>query len=132
MPWSGKIHDDIAAAEVVYFGVVTVDEIMEATAWLIELEKMRGLRDFLIDVEKFVPAPDFSLFDILEVLSQQQADGALRDGRVALFASETSAAREALEFYENAATNRGWLVKAYSEREEALEWLLAETQDGSS
>lgn len=128
MPWSSRIHEDIAVVEIVYSGVVTLHQMLEQADHNIELQKTRGLRNFLIDLERMDLPPDFSMADILELLNQAQDDGLERGIRVAMFASESSGAREALEFYENASVNRGWVVMACSGRGEALQWLLTDTE----
>ena len=47
-----------------------------------------------------------------------------RKSKIALILPPTGKIREDVIFYETVCRNRGWAVKAFDDRSEAIEWLL--------
>ena len=62
---------------------------------------------------------------MLQKLSRYVADGLERLSRVALVYPRSPKAKEAARFYETACINRGWNVRLFPERDDAIEWLTA-------
>ena len=127
MPWTYERNTSLGLVEVFYTGEVTTRELQESTSALIELEKTDGLIRFLVDVTEMRLSSFTSLFDIFNIPAKQyEEEEADRDGRVAVFVPDHSEMLSVVKFYENACVNRGWMVKRFAERQEALEWLISE------
>ena len=124
MPW--RYHHDQAEqlVEVLYTGNVTGHDLRDSTTACISLEKQAGVDRFLIDASDL--HLDASLAEIYDLPAKQyteeQAD---RHARVALVLPGTAKERAAVLFYETACVNRGWDVKTFQKRQQAVAWLLA-------
>ena len=129
MPWTCKHNSTLKIIEVFYTGQITGRDLQEVTSELINLEIEKGMNRFLIDTTEMRLPPSFSLIDLYDLPSKQYLeDEADRHGRVAVvFLPTSSTAKKAAEFYETVCRNRGWMVKVFSERQEAVNWLTLST-----
>ena len=110
--------------EVFYTGTTSAQDLQESTSALIELEKQEDLNRFLVDASAMTLDASTSLLDILALPARQYVEEhADRRGCVAVFLPDSSAAVDAVRFYETACRNRGWIVQRFAAREEALSWL---------
>ena len=126
MPWTYKENPPSSIVEVTVIGEITSDDLQELTSTLIELEKEKGSNGFLIDTTQMEFAA--SIVDLYKIPAIQYIEeGADRLACVAVILSDSIKEKEAVEFYETASINRGWNVRAFSERQEAIEWLADET-----
>lgn len=111
--------------EMVFDGEITAADLRETTSAGIDIEKTDGVIRFLVDATGMVISA--SLLDVFEVPTRQFFDeGADRRSRLAIVMPTDPDSRTAVEFFETASTNRGWLVRAFDARRDAMEWL----QDG--
>jgi hypothetical protein len=68
--------------------------------------------------------PQLSVVDILYLPEQKYAADKLdRKSRIAVLMPKDAAARKELQFYETVCLNRGWQVKIFNTKQEALAWL---------
>ena len=124
MPWTYEYNTTLQIVEVEYTGEITAVELRESTSAFIALEADKGLNRFLVDTTEMKIAS--SMADIYDLPTKQyleeQAD---RRGRVALMLPDCPKTKEAVLFYEDVCRNRGWMVQAFSKRQEAVDWLTA-------
>ena len=121
MPWSYVRNSELKIVDVVYKGEISASDLRESTSEFIVLEKREALNRFLIDADEMSLAPNTSLFDVLDLPAKQYVEEeADRAGRVAVYLSASSKAQDTVQFYETACTNRGWMVKVFRGRQEAL------------
>ena len=124
MPWSYERNPELGIVEVVYKGEISARELQGSSSEFIGLEKREGLNRFLIDAVEMALARRASLFDVLALPAKQYGEEeADRAGRVAVYASDSSKAQDVVQFYETACVNRGWMVKSFRGRQEAVKWL---------
>ncbi len=124
MPWTYKHNPTLQIVEVAYAGVITARDLRESTSEFIALEKEKGMNQFLIDTTemKFTG----SLVDIYDLPTKQYLEEeADRHGRVAVVLSTSPREIEVVEFYETVCRNSGWMVRVFSERQEAVIWLTS-------
>ena len=122
MPWSYKYNPTLKIVEVVYSGEITARDLGESSSALIALEKEKGLNWFIIDATEMKLTA--SLIDVYDLPTKQYLEeSADRFGRVAVLLPSCSKTREAVHFYETVCKNRGWMVQAFSNRQEAVDWL---------
>ena len=129
MPWTYKQDPTLQIVEVAYLGSTTARDLKESASELIALEKEKGINRFLI----YTSAMEFaaSLADVYNLPSKQYLEeGADRSGCVALILPTSPKEKEAVQFYETVCQNRGWNVQAFSERQEAIDWLTGGTSSG--
>lgn len=123
MAWQYKENSTIHIVEVIYTGKTTADDLRESTSELITLEKEKGLNRFLIDPTEMTFFA--TLMDIYDLPAKQYLEeGADKSGRVALILPPPSKEKEVVQFYETVCMNRGWNVQVFSERQEAIDWLI--------
>ena len=65
----------------------------------------------------------FALYDLPELYQDQALQ---RPVRIAVLLPISEAGKELVDFYETVCRNRGWIVKKFGDRQEALDWLLGE------
>ncbi len=124
MPWRYERNTELGIVEVFYTGTTSAQDLQESTSALIELEKRENLNRFLVDVSAMTLDASTSLLDILALPARQYLEEhADRRGCVAVFVPDSSAAVDAVRFYETACRNRGWIVQRFAEHGEALAWL---------
>ena len=124
MTWMLEYNDTLRIVDVVFTGVTSGRDLQEATTKSIMLGKEQGAVKFLVDavdLELFAP-----LVDIIDLPDKQYvAEGLDRLSRVALVYPRSPKAKQAAHFYETVCINRGWSVKLFSKRDDAIEWLTA-------
>jgi hypothetical protein len=122
MPWSYQHETTSDIVEAAYTGEVSALDLRESTTTFIRLEKEQGLVKFLIDTSEMLLAT--SMIDLYELPTKQYIEeGADRQGRVAIIPPASKSAVEAVRFYESVCQNRGWHVRVFEQRAEALKWL---------
>ena len=124
MTWTVEYNSTLRIVDIVFTGITSGRDLQEATTKCILLGKERGTVQFLVDaaeLELFAP-----LVDILDLPEKQYVEEGLdRLSRVALVNPRSAKAKEAAEFYKTVCINRGWSVRLFPERAEAIEWLMA-------
>ena len=126
MPCTYKHNSALEIVEIFLTGQVTIGELQESTSKFIAMEKTQGVHRFLIDTTEMELAEPLSLKDIHDMPARQfLEEGADRLGQVAILPPKSAEARAAVRFYETVCQNRGWLIKIFSERQEASNWLTS-------
>ncbi len=106
-----------------YVGRVTVENFKKETIVGLDLAKKNNTNLFLIDDTDLEDAG--SIFDLYDLPKFYEEIGADRNSKVALILPPPgTAAAEDAHFYETTCQNQGWQVKVFSERQEAINWLL--------
>ena len=122
MPWTYKHNQTLQIVEVVYEGCITASDVREITSEFIALEKEKGLNRFFIDTTEM--KLEASLLDAYRLPTEQYIEEkADRLGRVAIIPPTCPKSKEVVRFYETVCINRGWMVRIFSERQEAIDWL---------
>jgi hypothetical protein len=122
MPWSVTYNSSLDLVEEVFSGLVTAAEFREAASKRISLEKETGATKILNDVSKV--EVDASIMDVFNFPNKQYVqEGSNRKVRMALVMPLHNKSREIAEFFVTACLNRGWQVKEFSDRQEAIDWL---------
>jgi hypothetical protein len=104
---------------VVHHGELTVDELEDARQKVLELGVEQRLSRVLVDVRGVINT--LSISDHFFVTEGHAKLGSHRP-RAALIARPDQ--RDDMRFIETVAVNRGMPLKAFSTKEDALEWLL--------
>ena len=125
MSWSYKHHQS-NIVEVLIEGMTDAHDLKSLTTEIIQMEKDKGIKLFLLDCTTLELDASVSLIDIYNLPASQYIDeGADRSAKVALIHAESPTTEQAIEFYELVCQNRGWMVEAFSDRDAAHEWLTA-------
>jgi hypothetical protein len=125
MSWNVEYDSELGIVSGRYVGHVTNDDFREATAKAIALGRANNTNRFLIDDSQYEGgATVFGLYELPNLHEELEADRKSR-GALILPSSGSSAEKDA-RFYETVCQNRGWLIRVFSERQEAINWLLGD------
>ena len=124
MPWSVKQDPEPGLTELDCSGCLTNHDIEATETKALALAAEAGPGRFLKDLSK-VEALDLTTLDIYYLPERWRSLQANRRNREAILAPDSSAIMNDLLFYETVCQNRGWQVKIFSQRQDAIEWLLA-------
>ena len=122
MNWTLDYNNMLRAIELVYTGRITGPDLRETTSKAIVLIKEHGNADALVDATEIELTA--SLFDLYDLPAHQYVvEGLNYRTRVAVVLPTLPKERKDVLFYETACVNRGWLVRSFPNRSDAIEWL---------
>jgi len=130
MSWTYNHNPTLEIVEVVFVGTITALDLQESTSELIQLEKEKGINQFLVDATQMHYSGSLTVVHDLPAKQYLEA-GADRFGRVAVVLPTSPRDREFVQFYETVCQNRGWFVKAFSTTREAIGWLIRTTSSNN-
>ncbi len=122
MPFRVEFSTSLGCVEYVFAERCSERDVHEATSRGIELGKAHDTHRYLIDAREM----DYTgtIVALLDLPARQyEAQGMSRSSRIALVLPTAPGTRADAKFYETASANRGWNVKCFETREEALAWL---------
>lgn len=121
MAWE-VLHDkSLDMVEVLLAGANSGEELREATvAGIARIRKTRATRG-LINAAKQVETPPIA--ELIDLPSQYDEEGLSHDTRIAYVVPERPELYDVAEFFETVCVNRGWPVRRFSDREQAIRWL---------
>jgi hypothetical protein len=93
------------------------------------IARMKDCRTNLLLIDGSQMTVGMTAREIYELPRFYDKAGADRGGCYAVFHPPGAADREDFRFYENVCLNRGWIVKLFSDEQEAIAWLLTEGHD---
>jgi len=123
MTWRVDYNSELGFIQCTYTGLVTINEFKEATNKVIALSKSYKTNRVLIDDSKLEIA--VSTAEIYKLPLFYEDVNANRRSRMALILPTAPQAREDVQFYETVCRNRGWFIKAFNGRQEAIDWLTS-------
>ena len=122
MAYTLKYNRTLGIVELAYTGRYTAQESRESTAKAIALGKEHGDADALVDATEAEVA--VSIIDLLDLPDRQYvAQGMNRRIRLAVVSPRLPKDHKDAKFYETACLNRGWNVRLFTSRDDAIEWL---------
>lgn len=122
MPWNTNIDDGSKFIEFTYSGVVTAQELHDAITATSPIIKTTGILRFLADCTQMIMG--HSIVDLYYLIDLYEKLGLSRNMKEAILLPSPHASSEEVKFYETACYNKGYHVKIFEAREDALLWLL--------
>jgi len=116
MPDKINVNEELGIIEVESFGLVTKDDISESINAARELHDSKDVVKILVDATKQNKMP--GTVDIYNLFANLPLKF-----KIAILARESGANFNDLKFGVTVAKNRGTLIKLYTEKQEALDWL---------
>ena len=116
-----KFDDSLGVIELVLSGIVTGHDLREATSEGIALQKEVHETRCLIDATD--QEQTGTVLDLYHLPSQYAEEGLDRRSLLALVLPTRHELLELALFYETVCVNRGWHVRLFPTREEAIGWL---------
>lgn len=124
MPWRVEIDEDLALIRCSYAGRVQLDDFKAATFKAIALAKKHKTHLVLIDAAELTSA--ISTVEIYGLPDFYDTTDTDRQSKWAFIMPPEGQIREDAKFYVTVCRNRGWNIRAFEDRREAVEWLLGE------
>ena len=116
MPEEVQINQELEIIEVLSYGKVTGQTLDASLQEVVRLNKETGLNRILVDTMKQTEMPSvMTLYNFANALP--------RNMRFAILVSEKQNTREDQDFFETVARNRGFVVREFESRDEAVDWL---------
>ena len=122
MGWSVGYDSGLGIIHSIYSGRVTADDFKEGTIKAIALAKKHKTFLLLIDDTELESA--VSTNEIYQMPRFYDDVNATRRSRMALLLPTSGQIREDVKFYETVFRNRGWAVKSFNKRQNAIDWLF--------
>ncbi len=122
MPYNINFLEQEGIVEVVSFGQITVEDFINQSKEAIDLALKKNTNLFLSDDSDMVGPVNISV--IISLPDFWERFSAPRTNKMALLISKDETLHEDFYFFENVCRNRGWNVKLFGEKEDAIKWLL--------
>ncbi len=124
MPFRISYLEDLNIVELLYFGHVTSDDIYNATRKSLETQNKKNTKLTLVNTLEMTEttANIIDVHLIPEKFYKQSAD--TRKKVIAILESNIPTIKLLINDYFNSCYNRGWRIKKFKTRQDALEWLL--------
>jgi hypothetical protein len=126
MPYTINFLDKEGIVEIVSFGKLTIEDFINQGKEAIELALKKNTNLFLADDSDIVGPVKISV--IISLPDFWERFSAPRTNRMAVLISKDETLHEDFNFFENVCINRGWNVKLFDNKEDAIEWLLKDKQ----
>jgi len=121
MPWETKILKNEGIINTTCSGTMNYEQIVQMSSEGIQAGKKHGINKYLIDNRDI--APDLSLRDISNLPKAFNEQGLGSWNKVAVVFSPRSTKKENLTFFETASFNYGFLIRIFTDKNQAIEWL---------
>lgn len=116
MPDEIRVNESDKIIEVFTSGVLTRKDMENTKEKFIQINAEKSINRVLIDTTRLEYAP--STFDIFEALATQPMGF-----KIAILFTPLSAITDDIYFAETVGSNRGVIIKAFSDESEARQWL---------
>ena len=123
MTWKVEYSDKLQIVVLTYSGETTGEDIKKAAVARIALGRQKGVTKYLIDTRE-VQTESLATFDIYDVPNEIYPNEHVdRASQIAIIRPKLPMARRMVKFFEDACVNRGWLVRTFADRDNAVKWL---------
>lgn len=126
MTWRIDYNAELGVMDCVYSDHVSAAEFEAGTLKTIALAKQHRTHLILIDDSELTSA--VSTMEIYEMPRFYAGTDANRKSKWAIILPPGGQIREDVKFYATMCLNRGWYLKAFDDRKEAIDWLLNESE----
>ena len=123
MPWQTRLLEPERIVESTFSGLLSPAELVAGFTASVALGKQSDILLFLADCTALEGG--HSLLDVFSLLNMFESVGLDRRVKEAVLLGKSTPAADRLEFYETACRNRGYTVRLFSDRDEAVAWLKA-------
>ncbi|MGB5216856.1 MAG: hypothetical protein WBN66_01030 [Smithella sp.] len=125
MAWKVELDAENGFIHTVYSDIVTKNDILASTTETLKMISGKGPQKFLSEWINAIST--LSTLDIFAIPGEWEAFEASKASVLALVVQEGVKSQKDAKFYENACVNRGWHVRIFTQRNDAIEWLKKQT-----
>jgi len=123
------MNHEMGFIETTYSDEITIQDVTEATMKCLEFVHDEGPLKFLTDIAN--ADLNLSVIEIFKQPDSWEALGFKRINSLAIVQGVKQKRKDDLSFLEDVSVNRGWNVKMFTERKDAIEWLAQQGASGS-
>ena len=124
MTWDVRYLDDTNIIYIVNKGASTNQDYEEQTIKALELAKEHNTHLFLTDNSEATNKA--AILEIFYLPALYDKLGAYKINKLGVIVPNTPYKNEDYKFYETLCKNRGWNVKLFHDKDDAIEWLRTE------
>lgn len=125
MTWTVEYDQEFHVVVLTYTDECSGKDFRDASRKRIAVATEVECSNTLIDAT-YLECGSSTTYDVFEIVSTEYPRaGSRNDWRIAITIPKSEKAHRQVDFYENACVNRGWKVKKFATREEAIDWLSA-------
>ena len=122
MPFTVDYLDDKGIVVIVNIGKLNYNDYVNQTINAVKLGHKKNSQLFLSDCSQLVSlAKTIEIYDMPAMFKRV---GLPRTSRIALLMAKDAATKKYIRFFETVCYNRGWHVKIFNHKDEAIVWLL--------
>jgi hypothetical protein len=123
MPWKTKLNDAPKYIEITYSGNVTTQELYMALENSVLISRENNINLFLADCTTMLGGHTvIDLYGLISMFETLKIDSEAKEAVIMTSLHETA---DEINFYETACKNRGFNVRIFKQREEAISWLVS-------
>lgn len=122
MPWSIVIHSDLQVIETRYSGALSPSELSDAVSATLQAVRDHGTGLLLGDCTTL--AGGHSVIDLFDAVRVLLSSGIAFTLKEAVLYPPGPVPPDNVQFWETACVNRGVYVRAFQDRQTAINWLL--------
>lgn len=124
MPWKTNVLESPKCVEIAYIGNVTPEELYMALKNSVLLSRENNTILFLSDCTDMIGG--HSVVDLYGLIGMFDNLDLSPDSKEAIIMKSLQSSIQEIKFYETACKNRGFNVKIFTGREDAVAWLAAQ------
>lgn len=121
MPWTVSFWPERLVVETVYSGVLSPEDLESAIDESLTAAREHRVARFLADCSGLQGG--HSILDLYGMATMLEAKGVPPGVREAVILPQLNAPADDVRFWETVCQNRGYAVRVFSRREDALDWL---------
>lgn len=122
MPYKIAVSDSHDYICLDYYGNVSKDDLADSISGCKKLYVETGISLFLADCTEMFA--EHSILDIFSKVDSFQSLEMKKDFREAIIIPKESESKDKVNFYETACLNRGYNVRIFENKDDAVVWLL--------
>jgi hypothetical protein len=123
MPSNVKLNEDLGLIETIYSGCLTDDDVKDAATKALSMVPQGVPGRFLVDLSE-VEDLKLTTLEIHSLPKRWVSLQADTRNKSAVLTPEAEPVMSAARFYETTCRNHGWNVRAFTQRQDAIDWLL--------
>lgn len=123
MSWSVEFDKVEGIIVLTYMGRSSGVDFRDASEKRIEVAKKNNSSKTLVDASRLITyeSTTTDVFEIVDISYQEK--GSRSAWKIAITMPSDKRSREQVSFYETVCVNRGWQVKKFESKEDAINWL---------
>ena len=121
MAWKVELDTENGFIHTVYSDIVAKDDILDSMTATLKMISGKGPQKFF--TEWVNATSKLSTTEIFEIPGEWENAEVNRGSVLALLIQNDAKSKKNAQFYENACVNRGWRVRFFTQRNDAIEWL---------